>query len=258
MAKRWFETRRPAGLLLLLLWLAAGLLGDIPQLKPRGYTNDYAGVLSPAAVERADALAAEVERKTGAQMAVVIVKSLDGEPIEDYANTLARRWGIGKKDNRGILLLLAIQDRRDRLEVGYGLEPILPDGKVGSILRDMRVYLRQGNYDAAVQTALSQAAAVIAQSSGVALDGQLAQRPPPYGQRGRRPDLPWWAILLGVAGLIWVFVKTGINPLFLLWGAQGWGGSGRYRDEGGGGWDGGGFGGFGGGDFGGGGASSDW
>lgn len=240
-----------------LLACAAAALADVPQLQPRGYTNDYAGVLSETAIRRAEALAGEVERKTGAQIAIVIVKSLDGTPMEDYANTLARRWGIGRKDNRGLLLLLAIQDRRTRFEVGYGLEPILPDGKVGGILREMRPHLRASNYDAAVLLALHEVAGVIAKDAGVTLEGQTYQRPPP--EEGRPAvDLPWWVILFGVAGLIWLVLKTGINPFFLLWGMSGWGGSGRGGGGGGGGWDGGGFSGFGGGDFGGGGASSDW
>ncbi|HZS49731.1 MAG TPA: TPM domain-containing protein [Bryobacterales bacterium] len=268
-ARRSFEPLRPAaarvspvrrglwGALLLLLAWAGAARADVPPLQPKGYTNDYAGVLSAGAVAQADALAAEVERKTGAQMAVVIVKSLDGEAIEDYANTLARRWGIGKKDNRGILLLLAIQERRDRLEVGYGLEPILPDGKVGGILRGLRLYLQQGNYDAAVLTALGEISAVIAQEAGVTLETHALPRPPAAQYHSRGVDLPWWVILLGVGGLVLFILITGMNPLFFLMGGMpGWGGpSGRERD---GNWDGGGFSGFGGGDFGGGGASSDW
>ncbi len=243
----------------LLLACAALARADVPKLEPRGYTNDYAGVLSPAGIRRADALAGELQQKTGAQIAVVIVKSLDDNPIDDYANTLARRWGIGqKKENRGVLLLLAVQDRRDRLEVGYGLEPILPDGKVGGILRGMRAYLREGNYDAAILYAVNEIASAIAKDAGVALEGQTYQRPPPGHRRQRGADLPLWAILLGVVGILFLIFKAGINPLFLLWGLSGWGGSGRGGGDGGGRWDGGGFSGFGGGDFGGGGASSDW
>jgi uncharacterized protein len=79
-------------------------------------------------------------------MALVTIATLEGEPIEDVANTIFRAWGVGQKGkNEGILLLLSIGDRRSRLEVGYGLEPILPDGLAGSILREMRPALRQGN-----------------------------------------------------------------------------------------------------------------
>ena len=240
---------------LLLAFSLATARADVPKLEPHGYVNDYAGVLGQTAITRSNALAAEVERKTGAQMAVVVVRSLDGIPIDDYANTLARRWGIGKKDNRGVLLLLAIQDVRDRLEVGYGLEPILPDGKVGGILRSLRPYLRQKDYDGAVLAAVDQLAAVIAQASSVTLEGQTLRRPPPEGRYRRSPaNFPWWVILLGVVGIIWLILKVGINPFFLLGALGGWGGGGGGR----GGWDGGGFSGFGGGDFGGGGASSDW
>ena len=85
-----------------------------------------------------------MQRATGVQMALVTIPSLEGEPIEDVANTIARAWGVGQKGkNEGILLLLAIQDRRSRLEIGYGLEPILPDGLAGSVLREMRPALRQ-------------------------------------------------------------------------------------------------------------------
>lgn len=240
---------------MLLAWWGATAWADVPALKPRGYTNDFAGALSQSAIARTDRLAGEVERKTGAQIAVVVVRTLDGEPIENYANTLARRWGIGRKDNRGVLLLLAIEDRRNRLEVGYGLEPILPDGRVGSILRSLRPHLRQGDYDGAVWLAVGQLAGVIAEASGVTLEDQNLPRPPPERRPGSEPaDFPLWVILLGAAGLIWLVWKTGINPLFLMGGMGGWDRHGKGGSR----WDGGGFSGFGGGDFGGGGASSDW
>jgi uncharacterized protein len=252
MASPWCERRVARGLLLLLL-AASALSAQVSKLQPRGYTNDFAGVLSESAIRRVDALAGEVEQKTKAQIAVVIVKSLDGQPIEDAVNDLGRRWGVGRKANRGVLLFLAIQDHRDRIEVGYGLEAILPDGKVGGILSEMRPYLRQGNYDAAVLQTVNEIAAVIAQDAGVTLEGRLRQR-----QRSDRGvGLPLWVIVFGVIALILV-LKTGVNPLFLLWGLSNWGGGSGRGGGSGGNWDGGGFGGFGGGDFGGGGASSDW
>jgi uncharacterized protein len=234
------------------LFLAGGLsLAQAPKvtpLEPRGYVNDFAGVLSAGAAAGAERLAGEVERKTGAQMSVVTVRNLGGEPIEDYANALARRWGVGKKDNRGVLLLLAITERRTRVDVGYGLESILPDGKVGGILRSVQPATRAGDYDQAVLLTLWQIGNVIAQASGVTLEDPEVQRRP------AAVDLPWWVILLGAVAFLWIFSKVG--PLMMLGGLPGFGGG---RGGGGrGGWDGGGFGGFGGGDFGGGGASSDW
>ncbi|HYM09485.1 MAG TPA: TPM domain-containing protein [Bryobacterales bacterium] len=260
MARRWSNRPwRPGAALAAWLLVAALARADVPKLQPHGYTNDYAGVLSAGAVTRANALAAEVDHKTGAQMAVVIVKSLDGTPIEDYANTLARRWGIGHKDNRGVLLLLVTQEHRDRIEVGYGLEPILPDGKVGGILRDLRPFLRQGNYDDAVLQALNQMAGVIAQAAGVTLD-TLRLRPP-AAQFQRRYVPPAW-VSVAIFFIFWGFL-LGLPALFILplligrrggssagggWGGGGGSDSGGSSDSGG----------FGGGDFGGGGASSNW
>lgn len=240
-----------------LAWTAA-VWAQAPKLQPRGYTNDFAGVLSPEAVQRLDRLSGEVERKTGAQIAVVLIRSLQGEPIENYAIDLARRWGIGRKDNRGILLLLALDDRRSRIEVGYGLEPILPDARTGDILRAMQPLLRQGRYDEALWQGVGQIANIIAQESGVSLEDPALPRPPPRRRpRSEAPSLPLWTLLLGVVGLLWLVRRVGILPLWWLSSLGGWGGSGR-SSGGDSGWDGGGFSGFGGGDFGGGGASSDW
>ena len=91
------------------------------------------------------------------QMALVTFKSLDGNPIEDVSNTLFRQWGVGKKGkDEGIMLLLAVQDHRDRIEVGYGLEPILPDGFDGSILRGIAPLLKQGAYGQAMISGAAQ------------------------------------------------------------------------------------------------------
>ena len=244
-------------------WLPVVALAAVwaqgPQVEPQGYTNDYAQVLSPDAVQRLDRVAGEVERKTGAEIAIVLIRSLRGEPIEDYAINLARRWGVGRKqDNRGVLLLLVVDDRRSRLEVGYGLEPILPDGRAGAILRSMRPALRAGDYDEALWQALGQIANIIADAAGVTLEDPALPRPPPTPSPSTPvPTLPLWALALGAIAVIWFISKVGLGPLWWLSSmGSGWGGS--HRGGGSGGWDGGGFDGFGGGDFGGGGASSDW
>lgn len=203
------------------------------------------------------------------QMAVVTISSLNGAPVEDAANTLFRRWGIGKKGkDEGLLLLLATQDHKDRIEVGYGLEPTLPDGFVGSITRDMRPALRQANYSQALLLATQEMGTRIAQAKGVSLDLGL----PRVRQRSRavQPSsgIPWPFILIGLILLFGLFNRggrgggggflTGMVLGNMMGGSRGWGGGGGFGgyDSGGGG--GGGFGGFGGGDSGGGGASGDW
>src|SRR5580692_5896341 len=134
----------------LCISLAAFAQDSLPKTKPAGYVNDFAGVLSQSGRDQLTALCTEVDQKAHAQIAVVAVKSLDGKPIEDYSIALATQWGIGpKQSSTGVLILLAVQDHKDRIEVGYGLEPILPDGKVGGFMREAVPYLQEGNYDTA-------------------------------------------------------------------------------------------------------------
>src|SRR5262249_8266042 len=104
--------------------------------KPQGYVNDFAGVLDASAKAQLAALVRDTEQKTTVEIAVATVSSLDGMTIEEYANKLYHAWGVGKrgKDN-GVLLLVSPLDRKVRIEVGYGLEPVLPDGLSGEIIR---------------------------------------------------------------------------------------------------------------------------
>src|SRR6266852_2317629 len=105
-----------------LLLFSASLCAaeDVKKIHPSGYVSDLAGVIAPEARTRLEALCAEVEQKTGAQVAIVTVQSLEGEGIENYAVGLFKQLGIGsKKDNRVVLLLVAPNERRYRIEVGY-------------------------------------------------------------------------------------------------------------------------------------------
>src|SRR5262252_3670992 len=131
---------------------SCGLFAEpIKQLKPTGYVNDFAGVIDSASAEAITSLCEQIDHKAKAQIAVVTIRSLDGADIESYAVDLYKAWGIGpKSQNRGVLILLAVNDHRYRVEVGYGLEPILPDGKVGGFGREVVPWLRQSDYDAAL------------------------------------------------------------------------------------------------------------
>src|SRR5580698_3831411 len=143
---------------------------DTSKLKPQGYVNDFAGVLDARSAGALEAYSGNVERATGVQMAFVLVKSLEGDDIDDVANTIYRQWGIGKKGkDEGILVLLAIEDHKQRAEVGYGLEPVIPDGYAGGVLRGIRPILRQGNYGGALLAAAQQFGSRIAQSKGVTI-----------------------------------------------------------------------------------------
>ena len=251
---------------LLCLGACPGWAVDWKALKPQGYVSDYAGVVDAASRQQLDAYGAIVERSTGVQMAFVTLQSLEGEPIEDVANTIYRSFGVGQKGkNEGVLLLLSIGDRRSRIEVGYGLEPILPDGFVGSILREMRPALRERQYGEAMMAGAQQMGSTIAKAKGVTLNARLPRRRP-----ARTSDsIPWPVVVGGIALLFFLFRSRGTGgyggggggflPGLILggmarstWGSRGSGGFGGSDSSDGG------FGGFGGGDSGGGGASSDW
>ena len=264
----------------LVAFLFAGLTFglDVSKLEPRGYVNDYAGVLDAQTSEAIAVYCGNVERATGAQFAVAIVDSLEGDTVEDATVRLFEKWGVGKKGkDEGILLLLAIKDRKNRIEVGYGLEPIVTDGAAGDVLRSIRPILRQGDYGGAINAALQQLGQRIAEAKGVTIDGQAPVRrrggggncfPIPLiilfvvfmlfamglGGRGRPRGGGGGADLL--AGMILGQMLGGGRRRGSGWSSGGFGGSGGGD---GGGWSGGGgFGGFGGGGSGGGGASGGW
>src|ERR1019366_803498 len=171
----------------------AGRAVDWKALQPQGYVSDFAGAIDSASKAQLEAYCGIVEHSTGAQMALVTIASLEGEPIEDVANTIFRAWGVGQKGkNEGILLLLSINDHRNRLEVGYGLEPILPDGLDGDILRDMRPALRQKDYGDAMMAAAQRMGDVIARSKNVPL---LAHLPPRRVQPSTSDGFPWPVVI---------------------------------------------------------------
>jgi len=236
------------------------------QLKVQGYVSDFAGVLSPAARDQLTTLCAEVDQKAQAQIAVIIIKSLGGREIAEYSVDLATRLGIGPKaSNRGVLILLAVDDHKYWTSVGYGLEGILPDGKVGGFGREAVPYLRANNYDGAVLLMTRRVADVIAGDRGVTLTGSAPASPElePSG-----PRIPPIFLFLGFFVIYFVIrtalsATTGRHPRRgfggwwigpMLGGGFGGGGFGGGGFGGGGG----GFGGFGGGSFGGGGAGGSW
>jgi uncharacterized protein len=239
----------------------------VSELKPTGYVNDFAHVLDQPTTEQITDICTQIEQKAHAQIALVTVNSLDGSDIESYSIDLAEKWGVGHKQDRGVLILYAIQDHRARIEVGYGLEAILPDGKVGSFQREAIPLMRSGNYSQALLLVTSRVAQVIATDAGI----QLTNAPPPppapvYRQNHGSP-------VSGIVILIIIVLVILFTPLRSLlfwmlfsntfggrggWGGGGGGGFGGFGGGGGGGGGDGGFGGFGGGSFGGGGASSSW
>ena len=216
--------------------------------------NDYAGLLSPAERERIEALLTDRERATGTQMAIAVFKSLDGESLEDVANRLFQQWRLGqKKLDNGVLLIVFIEDRKLRIEVGYGLEGVLPDAEASQIIRNVIApRFREQQYAAGLEAATI---AVFERIKPGSTPDEL-KRAVASTQRRRdsSPNLYMLILLafiaLTVGGLAWeASHQRGYTA-----GRRGWtqSGGGWY----GGGWGGGGFGG--GGSSGGGGASGSW
>jgi uncharacterized protein len=157
--------------LLLLALVAPTRAEKVERLKPAGYVNDFAGILDEQTKTQLKTLCTEIDQKTGAQIAVVTINSLEGVKAADFGNRLFNQWGVGHKaDNRGLLILLAISDRKYRVEVGYGLEPILPNRKVGAFGREMVPILRKGDYNRAILQLTNSIARVIASDRGTTLD----------------------------------------------------------------------------------------
>ncbi len=129
----------------------------------------------------------QIDQKAHAQIAVVTINTLNGVDVESYAADLFKKWGIGSKStDHGVLILYAIQDHRARVEVGYGLEPILPDGKVGGFQREAIPLMRSGDYSQALLLVTSRVADVIASDAGV----QLTTSQPRAPTRREPPKTP--------------------------------------------------------------------
>lgn len=231
---------------------------DIKKIQPTGYVTDLAGVIQPQTKAKLEALCLELEQKTGAQLAVVTVKSLDGNEIQPYANDLYKQLGIGKKkEDNGVMLLVAPNERKYWTEVGYGLEPIINDARAGDAGRLLVPFFRQGDYSGGILAAAAQLAKYVADDKSVTLTG-MPQLPQRKRQSEGTGGLGVW-ITLGIIVLIFRLLsrvgRSGMTGRRGGMGGGGWGGGGSSGGWGGGG---GGFGGFGGGASGGGGAGGSW
>lgn len=232
----------------------------VPQ--PQGYVSDFAGILDAGTKARLTGVVRELKEKTGAEIAVVTVRTTKPESAFDYAMAIAEQWkpGTKGKDN-GVVFLVATDDRELQILTGYGVEGPLPDGKVGEI-RDRLVVpaFRAGDYARGIADATTTMASLIAADAGVKLTGV----PPP--SRRRAPSGSGGLGLLLLVILIIVVLnmmggggggsgmrrrRGGFGGPIILGGGGGFGRGGGFGGDGG-------FGGFGGGGFGGGGAGGKW
>jgi uncharacterized membrane protein YgcG len=142
----------------------------IATLKPTGRVNDFAYAFDDSSRAKLDAACREIDEKANAQVVIVTVNSLDGLNIYDYSVDLFKQWGIGTKpSNRGVMILLAVQDHRYRITVGSGLDSILKEGNVAGFGLEAVPYLRRGDYSSAAMLMTSRVERVIAEDAGVTL-----------------------------------------------------------------------------------------
>ena len=226
--------------------------------KPKGLVNDFANVIAPEYEQRMVQITGGLLKKTGVPIVVVTVPDIGGEDYNEYATGLYAAWGIGKKgEDRGVLIFLTVKERKMRIETGYGMEGLIPDGLAGEIRDQYMVpYLKQDRFGEGLLNGTLAVAQIIAKDAGIRLTGEAGPRRPPK----KGPGLSAWLVpLIFLALLLSMGRRGGLWPLLLLL-FMGRGGGGYHGGYGRGGFGGsfggfgGGFGGFGGGLSGGGGA----
>jgi uncharacterized protein len=241
-------------------------LAPIPEFT--GYVNDRASVLDEPARAKLEAFLDQLHKKTGAEFAILTVRSTAPEAPDQYKVRVFQKWGIGKKgEDNGLLMLLVLDERDLRFETGYGLEGTLPDGLQSRIFRsEMAPHFQAGDFAGGITAGTLACAARIAAEKGVTLEWNGAELR--YGSSGGG-GLPPFAVAILIAVILLLVVANlggGMGPGrggMWLGGGSGWGG-GFGGGFGGGGFGGGGFGGggsfggFGGGGSGGGGGGGKW
>lgn len=236
---------------LLTITVAAAV---IPKPKDNFFVNDFADVISAADEQKMQAQGEELYKKCGAQVVVATVKTLDGSDIESYSLEMARKWQIGSDENDdGILLLLAVEERKVRIEVGYGLEGALPDSKTGRILDTYGIeHFKNDDFSTGLTAVYNSLVNEVCIEKGIEPDENYNSVSDNSADVGAARVIKWIVILI----ILFIFIFPGFRRrrrgtfIFFPPHGGGFGGSGGFS----GGSSGGGFSG-GGGSFGGGGSS---
>lgn len=237
--------------LLLCLTIAQAWALEVPE-KPAGWVTDLTGTLSHDEIMALNRKLAAFERETTNQIAVLLIPSLEGDSLEDYSIRVAEKWKVGQKGkNNGVILLIVKNDRRIRIEVGYGLEGVLPDAMAGAIIRqEIAPRFRVGQFYQGIDAGLDAIMAVTR--------GEYKARP---AAQNKEKGVVWWPFLFFIFffSIVVLMHRLSKKRYYYSGGSRGWHSGGIWGSGGfsGGGFSGGGFSG-GGGEFGGGGASGNW
>jgi uncharacterized protein len=220
------RARRTAFLIICISLAAATCAWAAMPESPQGWVSDFAGILAEDTRNQISGLIDEVKRSTGAEIAVVTVSSLEGMRVEEYAVRLFEKWGIGEKGkDNGLLFLVAPNERKTRIEVGYGLEPVITDGRAGDIIRETVLpFFKAGDYGQGILQGSMQIAALITGKDFV------PSVPRPRLELPTVSDEPPLPVKLGVMLFLGLFITIGFLTLgyalrqkgqgfFLIWGA---------------------------------------
>lgn len=234
----------------LLIFFAVCVSADIDFPKPTGFVNDFANILTDAEEDVLKGITEELEGKTTAELSIVTLDTVKPLTIEEYSVRLFEKWGIGKKDkDNGVLVLVAVDDREIKIEVGYGLEGVLPDGLCGEIIRRSIIpAFKNGRYGSGIIAGVNEIAGVI---SG----GRMSHKYVPKHEIGKVSEIKNFVGVFISILFFSFFILAAIMQAFLprrRYGSR-WGGGSSWGSFGGSG-----FGGFGGGRSGGGGAVGKW
>ena len=145
---------------------------SLPEPTNDFFVNDFVNIIDDADESEMMKIGADLYEQTTAQVVVVTIDSLDGYDVDEYALELGRKWGVGSKDNdNGVVILLSLSDRQISIQVGYGLEGCLNDGKVGRILDNYAIpYLSNNDYSSGLTEAYKAVAAVVCEEYGIELN----------------------------------------------------------------------------------------
>ncbi|MEW6516240.1 MAG: TPM domain-containing protein [candidate division FCPU426 bacterium] len=210
-----------------LLWLAPAVWGwaEMPA-RPMGRVSDFADVIPADKEAQIAGLLDYVKTATGAELAVVTVASLDGLAVDTYANQLFNQWGIGEKGkDNGALLLIAPNERKVRIEVGYGLEPVLTDGRCGRILDEQVLpAFKAGDYGQGALNGCAQIMTLLMNQDSLPPESTF------HPQDTVSSDEPSWQMKVGIVLFFALFITIGFlalgsglgkggEPFFVLWGS---------------------------------------
>ena len=229
-----FRTYRIAYIVCILLIAAYTVaFAAIPSAPSKDiYLADFANMVEPEDRQQILDMGKAMDTAFGAQVVVVTVDTLDGQDIESYANQLFRKWGIGNKEkDNGVLLLVAKEDRKFRIEVGYGLEGAITDGYAGSVLDGMKGDFRNGKFSSAIMVAYGKLTQKVYEEYGATPPEKVAAVVKTSSSEGmakeaQDEELTWWEMLLGVPiglgliafffWLLWQMLKLILVPAALL------------------------------------------